>query len=105
MIVSPEKTRILDELVMALSSVVRARGNRYLMANVPKDSLDKVKAVLPGISGPTVVALLDKNDPNETDHVAVHAVVAQDRIYRTIADLKALGAVGILVSRIERLMP
>jgi ATP phosphoribosyltransferase len=37
--------------------------------------------------------------------VAVHAVVPQGAIYRTIADLKALGAEGILVTRIERLMP
>jgi len=42
---------------------------------------------------------------NSGAHVAVHAVVAADAIYRTVADLKALDAEGILVTRIERLMP
>ncbi len=94
------KSRALIELVTALNSVLRARGNRYVMANVPRAALERVKEVLPGLNGPTVVDIL-----NGQDTVAVHAVVAAAAIYRTIADLKALGARGILVTRIERLMP
>jgi len=94
------RTRALGELGAALESVIRARGRRYVMANVPRDALEQVKRVLPGITGPTVIDLL-----NGGSHVAVHAVVPQRAIYRTIADLKALGAEGILVTRIERLMP
>jgi ATP phosphoribosyltransferase len=92
--------RALLELVAALTSVLRARGKRYLMANVPRDALDSVRKVLPGLAGPTVIDILDGGTM-----VAVHAVVPASSIYRTIADLKALGAVGILVTRIERLMP
>jgi ATP phosphoribosyltransferase len=87
------------ELVAALQSVLRARGQRYVMANVPQNRLEEVRRVLPGLNGPTVVNILDGGQ-----HVAVHAVVAAKLIYRTIADLKALGAEGILVTRIERLM-
>ncbi len=94
------KRRALDELVGALDSVVRARGKRYLMANVPRTALGRVKQVLPGLNGPTVVDILDGGL-----HVAVHAVVQADSVYRTIASLKELGAEGILVTRIERLMP
>jgi ATP phosphoribosyltransferase len=94
------KRRALDELLSALASVLRARGQRYVMANVPRDTLDRVKEVLPGLNGPTVIDLL-----NGGTHVAVHAVVSADGIYRTIARLKALGGEGILVTRIERLMP
>jgi len=90
----------LDDLVTALASVIRARGQRYLMANVPRSALDRVKEVLPGINGPTVIDIL-----NGGMHVAVHAVVAASSVYRTIASLKALGGSGILVTRIERLMP
>jgi ATP phosphoribosyltransferase len=90
----------LQELVGALSSVIRARGKRYLMANVPKESLDRVREVLPGLNGPTVVNVMDNGR-----FVAVHAVVEASSIYRTIAALKALGGEGILVTRIERLMP
>jgi ATP phosphoribosyltransferase len=92
--------RAFDELVAALASVLRARSQRYLMANVPRQVLDRVKQVLPGLNGPTVVDVMDGGQ-----HVAVHAVVPQRAVYRTIADLKALGAEGILVTRIERLMP
>ena len=95
-----EKRGAIDELVTALSSVIRARGQRYLMANVPRVALDRVKEVLPGINGPTVIDIL-----NGGTYVAVHAVVAASSIYRTIAALKALGGSGILVTRIERLMP
>lgn len=89
----------LRELVPALESVLRARNKRYLMANVPRDRLADVKRVLPGISGPTVVDVVDSG------MVAAHAVVDEADVYRAIADLKDLGATGILVTKIERLMP
>ena len=94
------RARALDELVGALSSVLAARGKRYVMANVPRSRLEEVKRVVPGLNGPTVIDIM-----NGGEHVAVHSVVAAATIYRTIADLKALGAEGILVTRIERLMP
>jgi ATP phosphoribosyltransferase len=90
----------LNELVTALSSVLSARDKRYLMANVPRASLPEIKRVLPGLNGPTVIDVL-----NGGDCVAVHAVVAADAVYRTIAAVKQLGGQGILVTRIERLTP
>jgi ATP phosphoribosyltransferase len=93
------KEGALCELVTALESVVRARGQRYLMANVPRDMLERVKEVIPGLNGPTVIDIL-----NGGTHVAVHAVVPAASIYRTIALLKTIGGEGILVTRIERLM-
>jgi ATP phosphoribosyltransferase len=96
---SPDRARALNELVAALGSVIAARGKRYVMANVPRTRLEEVKRVVPGLNGPTVIDIM-----NGGDHVAVHAVVNAVTIYRTIADLKALGAEGILVTRIERLM-
>jgi ATP phosphoribosyltransferase len=94
------RSRALDELVGALSSVLAARGKRYVMANVPRERLEDVKRIVPGLNGPTVIDIM-----NGGAFVAVHSVVAAATIYRTIADLKALGAEGILVTRIERLMP
>jgi len=90
----------LEALATALESVMRARGTRYLMANVPRGALDEVKKILPGINGPTVIDIL-----NGGDRVAVHAVVASAKVYRVIAALKTLNATGILVTRGERLMP
>lgn len=95
----PSRRRSLDELVLALKSVIAARGQRYVMANVPRNRLDDVKKVLPGISGPTIIDLM-----NGGTMVAVHAVAPAASIYRTLNAIKALGGEGILVTRIERLM-
>jgi ATP phosphoribosyltransferase len=96
----PEASRKLEELKQALGSVLAARGKRYLMTNVPRKVLSQVREVLPGLNGPTVVDIM-----NGGDYVAVHAVVPAKTIYRTINSLRALGCEGILVTRIERLMP
>jgi ATP phosphoribosyltransferase len=98
--VTAKHAAAMRELVEALESVIRARGKRYVMANVPRDQLERIRRVLPGLNGPTVVDIL-----NGGDHVAVHAVVSSATIYRTIGELRSLGAEGILVTRIERLMP
>ena len=95
-----EKLAALDQLAGALASVIRARGKRYLMANVPRAALEQVKKILPGLNGPTVVDIL-----NGGEHVAVHAVVQAKSVYKTIASLKQLGGEGILLTRIERLVP
>lgn len=95
----PAKETALQELSTALDSVTAARGQRYLMANVPRDRLPAVRKILPGLNGPTVIDVLDGGN-----HVAVHAVVPAATIYRTIADLKAVGGEGILVAQIERLI-
>lgn len=96
----PARAREFDDLVTALASVIRARGQRYLMANVPREALPQVREVLPGLNGPTVIEIADHGK-----YVAVHAVVGADAIYRTISQLRALGGEGILVTRIERLVP
>jgi ATP phosphoribosyltransferase len=70
------------------------------MANVPRERLDEVRKCLPGLNGPTIIEL-----STGAHFVAMHAVVAADLVYRTIGALKALGCEGILVTRIERLMP
>ncbi|MDT8369162.1 MAG: ATP phosphoribosyltransferase [Longimicrobiales bacterium] len=96
----PERNRSISRLVTALESVLRARAKRYLMANVPRARLEEVRAIVPGLNGPTVVDVLDG-----PDWVAVHVVVDENRIFDVIGELKEIGAEGILVSRIERLTP
>lgn len=70
------------------------------MMNVPADSLKKVKDVLPGLAGPTVM----KVESDETI-LAVHAVISSDSIFATVNSLKEVGATDILVVPIERMMP
>ena len=96
----PATAPAISALGTALESVLRAEAKRYLMANVPRVRLDEVREVIPGINGPTIVEVLDGDA-----WVAAHAVVDAEQVYQTIGRLKALGAEGILVTRIERLMP
>jgi len=96
----PSKQGAIHDLATAIESVLRAQEKRYLMANVPRAKLDEVRQVIPGLSGPTIVEVLDSGS-----WVAAHAVVDAEAVYQTIARLKELGAEGILVTRIERLMP
>ena len=88
------------DLTLALSSVLRARGQRYLMANVPREQLQAVRECLPGLNGPTLSELMGGGR-----FVAMHAVVPTDSVFRTVARLQQLGCAGILVTRIERLVP
>ncbi len=94
-----EKKTKINEFVAALASVINASGRRYLMANVPKEALEEVKSLIPGISGPTIMNIMGTEKI-----VAVHAVVNEAEINGIIAVLKKLGATGILVAPIERVV-
>jgi ATP phosphoribosyltransferase len=93
------KKEKIDEIHLALESVIRARGQCYLMMNVKRTSLDAVKKVLPGLSGPTVMDVASAENL-----VAVHAVVNEERVYSLINSLKRAGARDILVMAIQRMI-
>lgn len=89
----------LEEIILALESVVRARGQCYLMMNARRSCLDEIRNVLPGLSGPTIMEVASREDL-----VAVHAVVSEERVYGLITRLKRAGARDILVMPIERMI-
>jgi ATP phosphoribosyltransferase len=93
------KSQKIEEICLALESVIRARGQCYLMMNVRRSALDSVRRELPGLSGPTVMEVASAEDL-----VAVHAVVAEQQVYRLINALKRAGAKDILVMPIERMI-
>ena len=93
------KKEKIDEILLALESVVRARGQCYLMMNVKRTALEAIKKVLPGLSGPTVMDVASKEDL-----VAVHAVVNEERVYTLINALRRAGAKDILVMSIQRMI-
>jgi len=92
----------VDQVRTAFESVLAADGRRYLMMNAPKARLDEVKDVIPGLGGPTVMNV--EADENGNGMVAVHAVVDERDVFEVIAELKNVGASGILVTEIERLV-
>ena len=94
-----EKQQKLSSLIRALNSVIDSKGKKYLMAHVPKDSLCKIKAFLPGLSSPTVTTLLD-----DEKNVVIHVVVNEDEVYESIEKLKNVGGRGILSMTVEQMV-
>ena len=91
-------SRKVRQITTALRSVLAAEGKRYLMMNVPEERLEAVREVLPGLGGPTVMDIAGDGK------VAVHAVVDERAVFETVNAVKELGASGILVTEIERLI-
>ena len=96
--VSGPKAALVDELAHALEAVRAAEKKRYLMANLSSDRVADAGRVIPGLGGPTVTPL------SVPGMVAVHAVVSEDDLNGVIPKLREIGATGILVLPIERLV-
>lgn len=95
---SAEKQAILDELLFRFESVQMAEGKKYVLLNAPKEKLAQIIEVLPGMKSPTVTPLANG------DWVSVQSVIAEEYFWEIIGKLKALGAEGILVLPIEKMI-
>ena len=85
-------------LVAMLRSVLDARGREYMMMNAPAEALERIRQLIPGLSGPTVMPLADPA------FIAVHSVVERSQLWRIVPALKAAGARDILVVPIEKVI-
>lgn len=88
----------IESLRLAIESVIQAKTRKLLLMNVPKDHLDAVRDVMPGMAGPTVSRV------EGTDMVAIQVVVNEDEVYELITEAKDAGGQDILVLPIERLV-
>lgn len=93
-----DKRKILNELLFRFEAVQIARDKKYVMMNAPKDKVADITKVLPGIKSPTIIPL---SDP---EWCAIHTVLDEARFWEIIGKLKELGAQGILVSPIEKMI-
>jgi len=90
----------LGDLELRAAAVVAARRQRYVMLHVPRERLDALRAIFPGLASPTVLPLAGREDL-----VAVHFVVAGDDLWSRLGDLRALGATGIVALEPEAVLP
>lgn len=90
---SVEKEEILGELLFRMNAVKTAEDRKYVLMNVPKDKLDAILAVLPGMKSPTVMPLAQEG------WCSVHTVLDETCFWDIIGQLKGLGAEGILVEK------
>ena len=93
-----DKHRILDDLLFRIEAVKAAEDKKYVLMNVPTERLQEVIDVLPGAKSPTVMPLATEG------WNSVHTVIDERRFWEVISQLKALGAQGILVIPIEKMI-
>lgn len=89
----------IEEIASSIQSVIDAENKRYIMADVPRNRLSDVERIIPGIGGPTILDIA-----GNSGFMAVHAVIDSDQTFHVIAELKKIGAKGILTTPIERLV-
>lgn len=93
-----ELVSILERLLFRMESVKKAKKNKYVLLNAPNAQLDKIIALLPGMKSPTIVPLATEG------WSSVHTVIAEADFWNLIEQLKAVGAEGILVIPIEKMI-
>ena len=95
---SAEKRATLDEMLFRFKAVKDAEDKKYVRMNAPKAHLQEIISVLPGLKSPTIIPLADE------DWCSVHTVLYQKRFWEIIGKLKEMGAQGILVTPIEKMI-
>jgi len=93
-----EKKAVLEQLLFRIESVLIADDKKYVRMNAPKARLQEIVKVLPGLKSPTIIPLADE------DWCSVHAVLDEKHFWEIVGQLKALGAEGILVTPIEKMI-
>ncbi len=93
-----DKQKILDDLLFRFRAVQKAKNNKYILLNAPDKNLEKIISILPGMKSPTVMPLAEEG------WSSVHSVLNEDKFWEVIDQLKSLGAQGILVAPIEKMI-
>jgi ATP phosphoribosyltransferase len=95
---SQEAENILQKLLFRIKSIQTADNNKYILLNAPKDKVEQIREILPGMRSPTLVPLAEEG------WVSMHSVIKENDFWEKIDDLKAAGAQGILVVPIEKMI-
>lgn len=95
---SSEKKEILDKLLFRIAAVKRASKTKYITLNAPNDAIEAIINLIPGVKSPSVAPLYKDN------WSAVSSVVNENEFWEVIDGVRALGAEGILVMPIEKII-
>lgn len=89
---------ILNKLLFRIQSVREGKQNKYILLNAPNSAIDNICSLLPGMKSPTILPLVNK------DWSSLHSVIREDDYWEIIEQLKNLGAEGILIIPIEKMI-
>ena len=95
----PEDQAILDEMLFRIDSAQVSRRKKYILMNLPEASVEEACRILPAMRSPTVMPLAAKG------WCSMHSVVDEADLWDKIRQLKAIGAEGILVLNIDKIIP
>ena len=95
---TPEKQAVLDSLLFRIDAVTNSRGKKYILMNLPADKVDEAIAILPAMRSPSVMPLADNT------WCSLHSVVKADELWDKIERLKQIGAEGILVLDLDKVI-
>lgn len=95
---SAEAQTIFEQLLFRVRAVLKAKDNKYVLMNAPKDKVDEIINILPGMKSPTVMPLASEG------WCSIHTVITENRFWEIIDKLKGAGAQGILVVPIEKMI-
>jgi ATP phosphoribosyltransferase len=102
MIMNPDlnaqKKTILEKLLFRLEAVQKAKNNKYILLNCPNDAIENITNIIPGMKSPTIMPL------GRDGWSSLHSVVDENDFWEKIDQLKSLGAQGILVIPIEKMI-
>ncbi|MCD8387698.1 MAG: ATP phosphoribosyltransferase [Bacteroidales bacterium] len=95
---SEEKLSELARLTFRFKSIIESQDMKYVLMNLPKAQLERAIEILPGMRSPTVLPLAQEG------WCSIHAVIAKERLWDTVHQLKSIGAEGILVLALENMI-
>lgn len=95
---SPRKNELLDQLLFRVKAYKNGQGKTYVLLNAPNEAIPRIVKLLPGMRSPSILPLADKG------WSSVHSVINDDDFWEVIDELKNLGAEGILVIPIEKMI-
>ena len=96
---SSDKQILVDRLLTRIQGVQQAAESKYIMLHAPKNKLEEITALLPGVENPTILPLA-----HDDSKVAMHVVSQENLFWETMEQLKEVGASSILVLPIEKMM-
>ena len=88
----------LEEILFRIDSHLMSSGKKYLLMNIPTAALDQAVKILPAMRSPTVMPLASEG------WCSLHSVVEADTLWEKVRLLKAIGAEGILVIDLDKII-
>ena len=95
---SDEKCKMLEQIAFRFNAIKESRGKKYLLMNIPSAALDEAIRIVPAMRSPTVLPLAQEG------WYSLHSVVDAGLLWDKIEQLKAIGAEGILVLSVEKMV-